>query len=122
MARPSITWAEVTVDCRDAERLARFYADLLQADPVADVEGWYRIDPLVPGGPLLNFQPVPEEKDGKVRIHLDLWTDDLDAATALAQELGAAIGGPVGEEAGFTGRVMTDPEGNEFCLVASAPK
>ena len=48
-------------------------------------------------------------------MHVDLHTDDLDAATARAVELGATRGDDVAE-LGMSWRVMTDPEGNPFCI------
>jgi predicted enzyme related to lactoylglutathione lyase len=66
----------------------------------------------------MNFQPVSEPKVGKVRIHVDVLVDDLDAAVARVVALGGADTStrehlPRGRIA-----VMQDPEGNEFCLLA----
>jgi hypothetical protein len=79
-------------------------------------------------GPRLFFQQVPEGKLAKNRVHLDvraapgLQGDARMAALELAAEdlvrVGATRGRRVdpGQEmsAGFL--VMSDPEGNEFCL------
>ena len=65
----------------------------------------------------MTVQPVPEHKAGKTRIHLDFWVDDLDAAIRLVENLGGA---PTGETHAYeegTVVVMSDIEGNEFCLV-----
>jgi len=48
-------------------------------------------------------------------MHLDVHTDDVEAATARAIELGATRGDDVAEH-GMTWRVMRDPEGNPFCI------
>ena len=64
------------------------------------------------------FPTGPRAKKGKTRVHLDLLTDDLDAATARVVALG---GGPTGERHEYdegTVVVMADPEGTEFCVVA----
>ncbi len=118
---PEIAWAGVTIDCRDPERIAGFWSALLDAParPAGvERESWYRIGPVVSGGPVLNFQPVAEPKSGKVRIHLDLWVSDLDRAVGRAQSLGATVG----ERAVVPGRgtiaVLADPEGHEFCLIS----
>lgn len=67
---------------------------------------------------MLNFQPVPEPKQGKSRVHLDLLTDDLHGAVAQVVTLG---GSDTGErhsyEEGIVA-VLADPEGTEFCVVA----
>jgi predicted enzyme related to lactoylglutathione lyase len=113
-----VAWGEVTVDCYDTEPVARFWGELLGASVTSQSDGWFRLGPLVAGGPVINFQPVPEPKVGKARLHLDVWVDDLDAGVAFAQELGAtALRDAVTEPEG-TGVVMADPGGNEFCLIA----
>ena len=79
-------------------------------------------------GPRIFFQRVPEGKTAKNRVHLDvraapgLENDDrmsaLDAECRRLVDLGATQVRRVEPEppmsAGFI--VMTDPEGNEFCL------
>jgi catechol 2,3-dioxygenase-like lactoylglutathione lyase family enzyme len=85
------------------------------------------VDPDGPG-PRLFFQRVPEPKTGKNRIHLDIraapgFQGDERMATLEAEcdrlvKLGATRvrrHEPAPQmSAGFI--VMTDPEGNEFCL------
>lgn len=67
---------------------------------------------------MINFQPVPETKHGKTRVHLDLLTDDLDATISHV----VALGGRTTEERHDydegTVVVLNDPEGTEFCIVA----
>ena len=69
-------------------------------------------------GLTVGFQRVPEMKNGKNRVHLDLVVDDLDAATAEVEELGGRWlePGNTRELEGFRWRCMADPEGNEFDL------
>jgi predicted enzyme related to lactoylglutathione lyase len=71
----------------------------------------------VPGGPALTFQPVPEPKVGKTRVHLDLRTGDLPAAVARVRALGGDWAGEVHVYDEGTVAVMADPEGTEFCLL-----
>ncbi|MEV4946240.1 VOC family protein [Streptomyces sp. NPDC053755] len=63
------------------------------------------------------FQRVPEEKTVKNRLHLDLHPgpDARDAEVARLETLGASVQRRVAEQGG-TWVVMTDPEGNEFCV------
>jgi predicted enzyme related to lactoylglutathione lyase len=111
-------WAAVTVDCVDAEKVAVFWSRVLDA-PVRTIglPGWFRIGPTAPGGPAITFQPVPEEKVGKSRIHLDVWVEELDAALALVRDLGGRSTGEIHLYDEGTVIVMSDVEGNEFCLV-----
>ena len=109
---------EITIDCLEVERVGRFWAALLGGDVHEPMPGWLRLASAADGRPMLNFQPVPEPKKGKTRVHLDLLTDDLDAATARVVALG---GGPTGERHEYdegTVVIMADPEGTEFCVVA----
>jgi predicted enzyme related to lactoylglutathione lyase len=116
--RPQAAWAEVTIDCREPERVAAFWGTLLGATVQSGEEGWFHLGPTVRGGPRINIQPVPEEKVGKARVHLDIWVDDLDAAIAVVEQLGGTHTGEVHSEHEGIDVVMTDPEGTEFCLVA----
>lgn len=64
------------------------------------------------GGPRLWFQLVPEAKRVKNRVHMDLYTDDLEAETVRLVALGAVLVARHEKNTEFA-----DPEGNEFCLV-----
>ncbi len=109
----------VTIDTGDAGALAAWWADLLGVDMRAldDPPTYVVIPGQETGGIQLGFQQVPEKKQGKVRIHLDLIAFDLDEAQATIE----AKGGRFIEEQDWHGehqwRVMADPEGNEFCVV-----
>ena len=82
-----VRWAKVTIDCLDVERVGQFWTELLGVALVEPgLPGWARTEATVEGGPVLNFQPVPDRKLHKVRLHLDLWTDDLPAASAWVVE------------------------------------
>lgn len=66
--------------------------------------------------PRLVFQPVPEPRRGKARIHLDVTVEDIGAGMADVVALGGAFTGERHEYTEGVVVVMTDPEGNEFCL------
>jgi hypothetical protein len=61
--------------------------------------------------PRLWFQRVPEPKDGKNRVHLDLLATDIEAEVRRLTELGATVLTSFEDHV-----VLADPEGNEFCL------
>jgi predicted enzyme related to lactoylglutathione lyase len=107
----------VTIDCVDAQRVARFWSVLLGREPGPSQDGWvyrgHRGDPQ----PRLVFQPVPEPKAGKVRIHLDVTVDDVDEAIKLVTALGGRSTGERHDYDEGAVVVMADPEGHEFCLV-----
>lgn len=117
---------EIVFDCRHPARLARFWAPMLdgyavrpydeaeiarlaalgltpETDPTVMVDG---------SGPSLCFQSVPGRARDANRIHLDIAVADRAQAIIEAQSRGGTI---VRETESYT--VMSDPEGNRFCLV-----
>ncbi|APU12751.1 MULTISPECIES: VOC family protein [Actinoalloteichus] len=139
---------QITFDCADPAALAAFWAEALGyrlQDPPAGFESWDQaldafgvppekrndrsavIDPEG-SGPRLFFQRVPEGKQVKNRLHLDVRSapglegEARMAALEVAAERLVSHGAarlrrqepapPL--EAGYI--VMADPEGNEFCL------
>jgi predicted enzyme related to lactoylglutathione lyase len=116
--KPVIEWIEVTIDCGNVGVVAEFWQQLLGLVPLEDpLPGWRRGASTVPGGPALTFQPVPEPKVGKTRVHLDLRTDDLAAAFTRIRALGGDYTGEIHVYDEGTVAVMADPEGTEFCLL-----
>lgn len=118
MTRPKLRLHEITIDCLDVHHVGAFWSQLLDS-PLRDepLPGWLRLGPLTEGGPVVNFQPVQEPKQGKARVHLDVLTDDIPAAVAYVVELG---GRELGERHDYdvgTVVVLADPEGNELCVV-----
>ncbi|MGW4050990.1 VOC family protein [Streptomyces sp. NPDC004779] len=63
------------------------------------------------------FQRVPEPKTVKNRVHLDVHAPPgtRDAEVERLEKLGASVRRRVAEQGG-SWVVMTDPEGNEFCV------
>jgi catechol 2,3-dioxygenase-like lactoylglutathione lyase family enzyme len=107
----------VTIDCADPQRLARFWADLLGLRVRPRESRYVALTRPATGTPELVFQPVPEEKTGKVRLHLDIGVHDLARAQRRAVELGASLADDLGDRDDDSLVVMRDPEGNEFCLI-----
>jgi predicted enzyme related to lactoylglutathione lyase len=115
-------WWAVTVDCNDPQRVADFWAAVLGTDVLEvgpDRPGWLRLQPLGSSGPFLNFQPVEEPRVGKVRIHLDVLVDDFEAGVERVVSLGGSDTGAREELPRGWIAVMTDPEGNDFCVLAA---
>jgi len=118
------TILNVTFDCTDAGRIARFWAEatgwpLQRQDSVPGHEE-YSVGPPADshqGRPRLYFVTVPEPKTAKNRVHLDLLPagggSQQDEIARLVK-LGATVAGSQVAGAGWV--VMADPEGNEFCL------
>jgi catechol 2,3-dioxygenase-like lactoylglutathione lyase family enzyme len=66
--------------------------------------------------PRLTFQRVSNRAPEPPRVHLDLTADDRLAEVQRLRALGAREERSVTVEGGWTWTVMTDPDGNEFCV------
>lgn len=141
----SIRQVQVTFDCAEPERLARFWCEVLGYVVPAPPEGfatWGDYDRSLPPehqgaafvcmdpsgtGPRLFFQRVPEDKTVKNRLHLDVRVGTglvgeerlavLEAECARLVALGAVrVRLLPADEEEESCLVMRDIEGNEFCL------
>jgi hypothetical protein len=140
------TRTQIVFDCADPDRLARFWAealhyivqpppegydtweDLLREIGIPESE-WGNASAIVdPDGVLarIYFQRVPEPKQGKNRMHLDLNQSTratppeerrrlVDAEAERLKGLGATELYRW-DEHGEYHITMADPEGNEFCV------
>ncbi|CAN5836622.1 VOC family protein [soil metagenome] len=110
-------WSGITIDCVDPVQVGRFWGQLLGLTSTEPLPGWVRLGRVGGAAPVINFQPVPEVKVGKVRIHLDVRVDDIVLASARVIELGGRSLDQRYEYDEGVVYTMADPEGNEFCLV-----
>jgi predicted enzyme related to lactoylglutathione lyase len=108
--------AGVTIDCQDPLRLADFWSAVLAGTVTESLPGWRRVT-VGGGGPVLTFQPVPEPKAGKTRLHLDIAVADVGEAVDRLGELGGRWTGERHDYREGAVLVMADPESNEFCIV-----
>jgi predicted enzyme related to lactoylglutathione lyase len=112
----------LTFDCDNAAKVAAFWSAVL-GRPVDEGSSEFFASIGRADGerhePAWFFEKVPEPKQAKNRLHLDLVNP---AATALDElvRLGATIVGEhsLGESQSWT--VLQDPEGNEFCVAAKS--
>lgn len=118
----------ITFDSHDPEKIGRFWAEAMgygddpgNPNSTGDPE-WLLVSP--DGATHLLFQAVPEAKQVKNRIHLDIEpvgrTRDEEVERLLT--LKATLLGDFRNEDGTGWVTMADPEGNEFCIVRSAPE
>ncbi|WP_199547753.1 VOC family protein [Streptomyces sp. N35] len=109
-------WVGVTVDCLDVERVAAFWSVLLDRPKGPSMPGWIYLGHVDDPQPRLVFQPVTEQRQGKVRLHLDVLVDDIDEGVAQVLALGGTFTGERHDYDEGVVLVMADPEGHEFCL------
>jgi len=107
----------VTIDCHDPRRLITFWRELVGGHEFADSPDDYLILEGVPSLGIMGFQMVPEAKQVKNRVHLDLEVSDIEEAVALSTRIGATRIGTIHKEPSNYFQVMNDPEGNEFCFI-----
>ena len=141
----SVKQFQVTFDCADPERVARFWCEVLGYQvppPPAGFASWADFDRSLPPeyhgaafacvdpsgvGPRLFFQRVPEGKVVKNRVHLDVRVGTglvgaervaaLEAECARLVALGATkVRLLRADGVNESCLTMQDVEGNEFCL------
>jgi hypothetical protein len=135
---------QVTFDCAEPERVARFWCEVLgyvapppegfatwddfnRTLPPAERGSWFACTDPSGAGPRLYFQRVPEGKAAKNRLHLDVRVGTglvgeerlaaLEAECARLIPLGAVrVRLLPADDDNESCLVMQDIEGNEFCL------
>lgn len=114
------TLAATVLQSPEPIALARFYGALTGWTVYEDGPTWARIRPADGPGLSVQFEPEyvaptwPGTADAPgMQLHLDFHVEDLSAAVARAEELGAT-------QAAFQPqddvRVLLDPDGHPFCL------
>lgn len=106
----------VTIDAKDATKVATFWAALMDVEIEEVAEDEIRLARQPRRGVGVAVQRVETPTPGKNRIHLDLVVGHLESAIART----VALGGRAldqHERDGYRWRIMADPEGNQFCLV-----
>jgi len=114
----SLEWEQVVVDSRDPVALGRWWAEALGWVVVNGSPDEFEIRPSEDQLPGLIFLQVPEGKTVKNRLHLDFRPDDQSAEVDRFIGLGARRA-DVGQGGSASWVVLSDPEGNEFCVLSA---
>ncbi|MFC9245878.1 VOC family protein [Streptomyces sp. NPDC057136] len=141
----SIKQFQVTFDCAEPERLARFWCEVLgyvvppppegfatwgdfkRSQPPEQRDSWFACSDPSGVGPRLYFQRVPEGKAAKNRLHLDVRVGTglvgkerlaaLETECARLVPLGAVhVRTLLADGTNESCIPMQDIEGNEFCI------
>jgi Glyoxalase-like domain len=111
-------FSELAVDSSDPGRLSRWWSEVLDYKVIEETEDVVEIAGPTEAGPTIVFASVPEPKTVKNRLHIDLSPTDRDQDEELERLLGlGARRADVGQGDDVSWVVLTDPEGNEFCLL-----
>jgi predicted enzyme related to lactoylglutathione lyase len=111
----------LTMDCANAARLAEFWAAVLDRPVDEDATDDFAsigFAAAPKGGPAWTFTRVPEGKVAKNRVHPDLVAADLDGEASRVIGLGATKRAEY-DEGGYRWITLSDPEGNEFDVMAA---
>ncbi|MBB5897172.1 VOC family protein [Kutzneria kofuensis] len=117
-----------TIDCADPHRLAEFWCAVLgyqtvQTGTSTDGTAFVEIGPSdwdTVRGPAVMFEQVADvpPKTGKNRVHLDIAAPPGRHRLEVERILGlGAARADIGQGNDEPWTVLTDPEGNEFCVL-----
>jgi len=103
----------IGIDTNDLPRAVAFWQSVTGYEVSSSSDGdAYLVDPAKVG-PGVSLLVVPEPKTGKNRLHLDLYTDDMDGEVTRIRDLGAS---EVQRYDGWV--VLADLDGNQFCIIS----
>ena len=111
---------ELVLDCRDPEALSRWWCEVLDwVELDRDTDDVIEIGPR--GGsafPTLVLIRNDDPRRGKLPLHFDVNATDREQPAELERLLAlGARPADVGQTGEASWHVLTDPEGNEFCLL-----
>ncbi len=102
----------VVIDVNDRAMVADFWMQALGYEIVREHEQYWTLTDPKGRGMRIVLQSVPEPKTTKNRVHMDLRTEDVEGEAQRLESAGARV---IDRFASLV--VLSDPEGNEFCLV-----
>jgi hypothetical protein len=109
----------IVLDCADPGTLAGFWELAAGWTRAGGGQNGVSLRSPAGTGPYLTLLRAPDQKTVKNRIHLDVAPELGEDQQAALRELIAAGAKPadVGQDDTVSWHVLTDPEGNEFCLL-----
>lgn len=111
--------ATIAVDAEQPRQLADFWCAVLGWQVLEQDDSGVSIGAADGSWPTMDLLAVPDGKTVKNRLHLDLRAHGTSTAEELDRLL--ALGArrtDVGQSAEVSWVVLSDPEGNEFCLLS----
>jgi hypothetical protein len=118
-ARPAsaVRVGSVVIDCNDFPAMMAFWAAALAYVPREEPEeGWVVLRDPDDANVQISLQKVPEPRIGKNRLHLDLYTSDMDGEIERLLSLGATRYHRE-PEPGEDFITLEDPEHNLFDVI-----
>jgi catechol 2,3-dioxygenase-like lactoylglutathione lyase family enzyme len=106
--------SNVCIDTNDLKRATDFWQATTGFQVSSADDSTVYFEAVEKEAAAISLQLVPEQRQGKNRLHLDFSTADLEGEVARLKELGAT---EVQAHDGWT--VLKDLDGNEFCVCAA---
>ncbi len=119
MENNSLCRVEIGIDALDIYKMAFFWSKALGYQ-IGDLDGdgiYLDLVPPMPAMPVVFVQKVSEKSKEKNSFHIDIYTNNFEEKIRELSEMGAGLkGGPQTGAEGGLWQIMTDVEGNEFCV------
>lgn len=106
----------IVVDCLDLKRATNFWTAALGYEPDSASDKWVSLVDPQKRNVDLGLQPDADPKTHVNRLHLDLYTADVEREVSRLEGLGAKRAEWSWYTQGAKYVVMLDTEGNEFCI------
>jgi predicted enzyme related to lactoylglutathione lyase len=112
----SLYLGSVVLDVRDMKRAVAFWSAALGYKATYVSDDWSSLTDPNRRWANVGLQPNPDPKGDVNRVHLDLFTTNMESEVERLVALGAKrIPWEYAEDANYV--VLQDPEGNELCVV-----
>jgi hypothetical protein len=110
----------IVIDCNDFDKMMTFWREMLHYVPkYPPKDGWVILRDPEGRNPNVSLNRIPKKVKGRIRLHLDLYADDGADEVERLLKNGATLY-PRDYEGHEDFRILVDPEGNHFCVVASS--
>ncbi|HLU31569.1 MAG TPA: VOC family protein [Acidimicrobiia bacterium] len=114
MASQAVEVRGITIDVADLARAKAFWTQLLGVATRSESESYVWLSEIAPGVRLV-LQRVPDVKTSKNRVHLEIVAEDTEPVITRVEAMGGTRVRDL-EAPEYALTVMSDPDGNEFCL------
>ncbi len=107
----------IVIDCNEFDKMLAFWHDTLHYIPkYQPKDGWVILRDPKGKNPNVSLNKIPKSVKGRIRLHLDLYTDDQEGEVERLLKMGASLY-PRDYKPDEDFKILVDPDGNHFCLV-----
>ena len=107
----------IVIDCNEFDKMLAFWQDMLHYVPkYPPKDGWVILRDPKGKNPNVSLNKISKSVKGRIRLHLDLYTDDQEGEVERLLKMGASLY-PRDYKPDEDFKILVDPDGNHFCLV-----